>query len=46
MTTELLRASPELGSELAAAWRDLAVRRESPFLTPEWYAAWLATHPD
>jgi CelD/BcsL family acetyltransferase involved in cellulose biosynthesis len=27
-------------------WRSLAELRESPFLTPEWSSAWLASHPD
>lgn len=45
MSAELLREVPDLDSELAAAWRALAEQRESPFLTPEWFAAWLATHP-
>lgn len=31
---------------LADAWRELAELRENPFLTPEWYAAWLAANPD
>lgn len=28
-----------------AVWRELAAGRESPFLTPEWFDAWLAAHP-
>lgn len=28
-----------------AAWRELAELRENPFLTPEWYTAWLESHP-
>ncbi len=28
-----------------AAWRKLAELRENPFLTPEWYRAWLESHP-
>ncbi|MEX1140861.1 MAG: GNAT family N-acetyltransferase [Thermoleophilaceae bacterium] len=32
--------------ELAAAWGRLAELRENPFLTLEWYRAWLDTHPD
>lgn len=28
------------------AWRNLALARSNPFLTPEWVDAWLATHPD
>jgi CelD/BcsL family acetyltransferase involved in cellulose biosynthesis len=31
---------------LADAWRQLAERRENPFLTPEWFRAWLAANPD
>ena len=26
-------------------WRRLAVRRENPFLTPDWYEAWIESHP-
>lgn len=26
-------------------WRELAVLRENPFLTPEWFAAWLESQP-
>lgn len=32
--------------ELTSAWRRLAEVRENPFLTPEWFAAWLAATPD
>lgn len=46
MTATLLRSVPELDSDLATAWRQLAELRENPFLTPEWYSSWLATHPD
>lgn len=28
------------------AWRVLAERRSNPFLTPEWYFAWLESHPE
>ncbi|MEX0973207.1 MAG: GNAT family N-acetyltransferase [Solirubrobacterales bacterium] len=35
-----------LDSDLVERWRALAELRENPFLTPEWYAAWLAAHPD
>lgn len=35
-----------LGIDLLERWRALAELRENPFLTPEWYAAWLATHQD
>ncbi|HEV7770557.1 MAG TPA: GNAT family N-acetyltransferase [Solirubrobacterales bacterium] len=31
--------------ELIEAWRRLAELRENPFLTPEWYLAWLAAEP-
>jgi CelD/BcsL family acetyltransferase involved in cellulose biosynthesis len=31
---------------LADAWRQLAEARENPFLTPEWYTAWLAGNED
>jgi CelD/BcsL family acetyltransferase involved in cellulose biosynthesis len=30
---------------LLAAWRRLAELRENPFLTPEWYRAWLRLNP-
>jgi CelD/BcsL family acetyltransferase involved in cellulose biosynthesis len=30
---------------LADAWRRLAELRENPFLTPEWYRAWLQANP-
>jgi CelD/BcsL family acetyltransferase involved in cellulose biosynthesis len=37
---------PGLGEDdLASSWRQLAELRENPFLTPEWYRAWLATNP-
>jgi CelD/BcsL family acetyltransferase involved in cellulose biosynthesis len=32
--------------ELAAAWRRLAELRENPFLTPEWFRAWLRANPE
>jgi CelD/BcsL family acetyltransferase involved in cellulose biosynthesis len=32
--------------DLVEAWRELAVLRENPFLTPEWYGAWLESHPE
>jgi CelD/BcsL family acetyltransferase involved in cellulose biosynthesis len=31
---------------LLDAWRTLAELRANPFLTPEWFAAWLAAYPD
>jgi CelD/BcsL family acetyltransferase involved in cellulose biosynthesis len=31
--------------ELVTAWRRLAELRENPFLTPEWYWAWLEANP-
>lgn len=31
---------------LADAWRALAEARENPFLTPEWWRAWLAVNAD
>lgn len=39
-------ARERLASEDVATWRELAEARESPFLTPEWYEAWLDAHPD
>lgn len=33
-----------LPSGLREEWRQLAELRENPFLTPEWYEAWLASH--
>lgn len=42
---EVLRErEPE--DSLATAWRGLAELRENPFLTPEWFSAWLAVNPD
>ncbi len=35
----------EARESLAAPWRELAVRALNPFATPEWSAAWSATHP-
>lgn len=35
----------ELDPAARDSWRELAVLRENPFLTPEWYEAWLGTHP-
>jgi hypothetical protein len=32
-------------TQLADEWRELALRRENPFVLPEWHAAWLETHP-
>jgi len=28
------------GEDIRRRWRDLALRRENPFLTPEWFDAW------
>jgi CelD/BcsL family acetyltransferase involved in cellulose biosynthesis len=37
----------ELASpRLADPWRALAEARSNPFITPEWMAAWLETHPE
>ena len=30
---------------MLATWRELAELRENPFLTPEWYEAWLKSYP-
>jgi CelD/BcsL family acetyltransferase involved in cellulose biosynthesis len=39
-------AEPALGdSALTAAWRRRAELRENPFLTPEWFGAWLRANP-
>jgi CelD/BcsL family acetyltransferase involved in cellulose biosynthesis len=44
-TIEVLRDRDATAApELTAPWRALAELRENPFLTPEWYEAWLATH--
>ena len=43
---EVLAERAPADAELTAAWRRLAEARENPFLTPEWYRAWLATHPE
>jgi CelD/BcsL family acetyltransferase involved in cellulose biosynthesis len=37
---------PEPDAAVVAAWRELAEACENPFLTPEWYAAWLAENPE
>jgi CelD/BcsL family acetyltransferase involved in cellulose biosynthesis len=31
---------------LVDEWRELAVRAENPFVTPEWHQTWLETHPE
>src|SRR4051794_26277361 len=31
---------------LLEAWRSLAELRANPFLTPEWFAAWLGAYPE
>jgi CelD/BcsL family acetyltransferase involved in cellulose biosynthesis len=37
---------PRLGDDaVTAAWRRLAELRENPFLTPEWFRAWLRANP-
>ncbi len=33
-------SSGKAGEEIRAPWRDLAIARENPFLTPEWLDAW------
>jgi CelD/BcsL family acetyltransferase involved in cellulose biosynthesis len=33
------------GDDLDLAWRRLAEARSNPFLTPEWYRAWLRANP-
>jgi CelD/BcsL family acetyltransferase involved in cellulose biosynthesis len=38
---EVIEESALRDDALAAAWRRLAELRENPFLTPEWYWAWL-----
>jgi CelD/BcsL family acetyltransferase involved in cellulose biosynthesis len=43
---EALAERAPADAELTAAWRHLAEARENPFLTPEWFSAWLATNPD
>lgn len=42
------RVAPDLVAEptKAAAWRRFAEERENPFLTPEWFAAWLESYPE
>jgi CelD/BcsL family acetyltransferase involved in cellulose biosynthesis len=45
-TIDALRDRAETSAaDLTGPWRELAELRENPFLTPEWYEAWLATHP-
>lgn len=47
MATAQKLGSAELSDPaLRDDWRRLAELRENPFLTPEWFAAWRATHPD
>jgi CelD/BcsL family acetyltransferase involved in cellulose biosynthesis len=47
VSATVVQAGPEaLAPGQVDAWRALAELRENPFLTPEWAAAWLATHPD
>jgi CelD/BcsL family acetyltransferase involved in cellulose biosynthesis len=43
---EVLSERAPAEGELTAAWRRLAELRENPFLTPEWFAAWLAATPE
>lgn len=43
---EVLAERAPADAELIVAWRRLAEARENPFLTPEWFRAWLATHPE
>jgi CelD/BcsL family acetyltransferase involved in cellulose biosynthesis len=35
----------QLEGALVDRWRELAELRENPFLTPEWFGAWLSTNP-
>ncbi|MGH3044855.1 MAG: GNAT family N-acetyltransferase, partial [Gaiellaceae bacterium] len=42
---ELIRDSAALGS-VEAEWRSLAEARGAPFLTPDWYQAWLQSFGD
>jgi CelD/BcsL family acetyltransferase involved in cellulose biosynthesis len=43
---EVLSERAPVDEELEAAWRRLAELRENPFLTPEWFTAWLARTPE
>lgn len=45
-SAERIAAEALSDPDLLEVWRDLAVLRENPFLTPEWYRAWLDTHPE
>lgn len=42
---ELHEAWPP-AAEVRDAWRALALARENPFVTPEWFGAWAAAHPE
>lgn len=45
MEATVIEAEPDsLDRNLVERWRSLAELRENPFLTPEWFSAWLATH--
>jgi len=47
MSAELVDGGLEaLDDALVASWRALAEARGNPFLTPEWYLAWLETYPE
>jgi CelD/BcsL family acetyltransferase involved in cellulose biosynthesis len=41
----LLDAGELDSPDLTDPWRRLAEQRSNPFITPEWMAAWLSTHP-
>jgi CelD/BcsL family acetyltransferase involved in cellulose biosynthesis len=43
---EVLGPPDSLGEELLGAWRRLAEARSNPFLTPEWFRAWIETNPE
>lgn len=42
---EVVGAPGSLDEDLAGAWRRLAEDRDNPFLTPEWFAAWIEANP-
>jgi CelD/BcsL family acetyltransferase involved in cellulose biosynthesis len=45
-SAEQIAAEALRDPDLLDAWRELAILRENPFLTPEWYLAWLDSHPE
>jgi len=43
---EVVGAPGSLDEDQLAAWRHLAEQRSNPFLTPEWFQAWIEANPE